>query len=77
MYDKRVKMTLAEELPRGAVILPARNDPNHFAIGISGLYDAFVKAVSAYEMRLRAEPELQGNFAKMMPNYGSLPVWQQ
>jgi hypothetical protein len=44
----------------------------HFVISVEGLARAFVKAVHGYEAAVRTQDDLQANFTKMFPNYGSI-----
>jgi hypothetical protein len=46
-----------------------------YALSIEGLFNAFVKAVRAYQAELKTDGDLQRRFEKMFTTYGSMPVW--
>jgi hypothetical protein len=46
-----------------------------YALSIEGLFNAFVKALRAYEAELKTDSDLQRRFEKMFTTYGSMPVW--
>jgi hypothetical protein len=56
-------------------IWKVRGHTDEFALSIEGLYNAFVKAVKAYEEDLKADPDIQRKFEKMFDIDGSMPVW--
>jgi hypothetical protein len=52
-----------------------RSHSQRSAQAAQGLFNAFVKAVRAYEVELKIDGDLQRRFEKMFTAYGSMPVW--
>ncbi len=77
LYSKKVTVSLAQGLGRGAVVRPVGrgpDEPEQFVISLEDLFLAFLHAVREYQSDLKTRDDLQGNFARMFPLYGSLRI---
>jgi hypothetical protein len=60
--------------PSGGPVRRSEYEPDGFIISVETLVQAFVKMVCAYEAAVRTKVDVQNNFTKMFPTYGSVVV---
>jgi hypothetical protein len=71
LQNKRFRMTLMQGFSHG-VLRRVKGQPDWFVLSVEGLYVAFVRAVKAYEVQVRTNPQTQEKFVRMFEDYGSI-----
>jgi hypothetical protein len=74
-HQKDYRITVVDRpSPTGGPVWRIKGDPTGFVISVEALVDAFVKTLRHYEGKVRTQVDLQANFTKTFPTYGSIGV---
>ena len=73
-HQEKYRISVVDRLRKEGAVWRHKANPQHFVISVEALVQAFVKTVRHYEGKVRTQVDLQANFSKMFPTYGSIGV---
>ena len=72
LHSEEYQMRLVLFQGQGHPVWLRKGDSKQVIVSIAGVFDAFVRAVRAYEEDLRRDIDLRARFSAMYANYGTV-----